>query len=546
VPPRRLGEARPGQRFRGILLVHDKRLQTARTGNPYLALTVGDRSGRLAARVWDEAEAYARRFQAGDFIFVDGVIDAFRGRPQLRVSHLEQVSDSAVRTEDFLPASDFDSEEMLGELRELVRGEVGAVPIRRLLLEVLSDSELVEALVRSPAAKGNHHAYLAGLLEHSLSMTRLAVSVADHYAVQYPGLLDKDLLIAGAILHDIGKIWELTARRQIDYTDAGRLIGHIVLGVELITRILARLDIRDVELSLRLKHMILSHHGELEYGAVVKPQTPEAQVLHYLDQIDARLNMFAGAIDEADGPWSAYQRPLGRQVYAGSDPTVRAGDHPTSSAAPSPATNGDPPDRSSAPTQLVRPPRGAGGPTPGPSPSAPRSSQTPSSFEPPPASEGEPPHLSTWDGDERPIPDELLTGGGAIGPEPPPPGPEAVPPWAGDDSGRAGLGTEPRDQPADKTSKPADQAPKPADKTSKPADQAPKPADQAPQPADKTSKPADQAPKPADQAPQPADKTSKPADQAPKPAASPARAEAPVAEVEVCELTLDLFGPASS
>lgn len=509
---------RPGQRFRGILLVHDKRLQTARTGNAYLALTVGDRSGRLAARVWDEAEAYGRRFQAGDFIFVDGVIDAFRGRPQLRVSHLEQVSDSAVRTEDFLPASDFDSEEMLDQLRQLVRVEVSAEPIRHLLLEILSDSEVVEALARSPAAKGNHHAYLAGLLEHSLSMTRLAVSVADHYAVQYPGLLDRDLLIAGAILHDIGKIWELTARRQIDYTDAGRLVGHIVLGVELITRVLARLEIRDAELSLRLKHMVLSHHGELEYGAVVKPQTPEAQVLHYLDQIDARLNMFAGAIDEADGPWSAYQRPLGRQVYAGSDPSARADDHAASSAASSPAPTEDRPDPSAAATQLARPPRGAGGPSPGRSPSTRHSSPTPSAVEPtPPDSEDEPPHFSTWSSDDRPIPDELRTGAGAIGPEPPPPGPEAAPPWAGDDSGHAGVGAERPNKPPKLANEPADLPPKLANEAPKPADQPPKP-----------------------------DLVLVPADKAPKPTLSPARAEGSVAEVEVCELTLDLFGPAGS
>jgi len=315
---------RAGDRVKTVLLVLDKRAQTTRSGKPYLSLMLGDRTGSMQARVWDDAERYGALFEAGDFVFVDALPETFNGQLQLKVNHLERVSSQAVDTRDFQAASKFDPDEMADGLKQLIASEVKSPEVRRFIEAVLDDSEIKAGLERAPAAKGNHHAYLAGLLEHTLSMTRLAVAIGRHYEAYYEGLLDTDLLIAGTVLHDIGKIWELSSDLKIDYTTEGRLVGHIVMGTELITRVLAQLDIRDAELGLRLKHLVLSHHGKQEYGAVVEPMTPEAQVLHFIDQIDSRMNMFASAVEGAEGAWSTWVRPLGGFVFAGAQEPVVA------------------------------------------------------------------------------------------------------------------------------------------------------------------------------------------------------------------------------
>ena len=312
-----LKTTRAGESIANILRVLEKRVQRTRAGKPYLALKLGDKSGNLPARIWEEAEHYGDLFELGDFVFVQGLAETFNGTLQLRVTHLERVSSEAVNPADFERTSPFDPTRMLEELGSLIEARVNRAEVRRFLLAILDAREVRERMLKAPAAKGNHHAYVAGLLEHTLSMVRLAVAVADHYQAYYPGLVNGDLLVAGAFLHDIGKLWELSPGLGIDYTDEGRLVGHVVIGVELITRTLDRLEIRDAELTLRLKHLVLSHHGELEFGAAVMPQTPEAQLLHYIDQIDARMNMFAEAMSEGDERWSRFVRPLGRFVFSG-------------------------------------------------------------------------------------------------------------------------------------------------------------------------------------------------------------------------------------
>ena len=308
---------RPGESIASVLRVLEKRTQRTRAGKPYLALKLGDKSGDIPARVWEEAEYYGDLFKLGDFVFVQGLAETFNSTLQLRITHLERVAPDAVDPADFERTSPIEPKQMMEDLRLLVEARIQRREVRSFLLAILDDGDVRDGLLRSSAAKGNHHAYVGGLLEHTLSMVRLAFAVSDHYQTYYPGVVDGDLLAAGAVLHDIGKLWELSRGIGVDYTDEGRLVGHVVIGVELITRTLDKLGIGDEELTLRLKHLVLSHHGELEFGAAVKPQTPEAQLLHYVDQIDARMNMFADAMSESEDKWSRFVRPLGRFVYSG-------------------------------------------------------------------------------------------------------------------------------------------------------------------------------------------------------------------------------------
>lgn len=314
-----VSEIRPGGSVRTVLRVLEKRVNKTRAGKTYLALKLGDRSGTLPARLWEEADYYADLFEGGDYVFVQGLAETYQSVLQLRVQHLERVAPDAVEAVDFERTSRFDVDEMLEGLRDLIQAEVGSADVKRFLLAVLDDEAIRTGLRRAPAAKGNHHAYVAGLLEHTLSMCRLAVAICDHYADYYPTMLDVDLVISGAVLHDIGKIWELAVSFGIDYTTEGRLVGHIVMGAELVSRKLLEAGVDDPELGLRLKHLVLSHHGQIEYGAPVLPQTPEAQLLHYIDQIDARMNMFAAVIEDGEGEWSPFNRALGRFVFRGQD-----------------------------------------------------------------------------------------------------------------------------------------------------------------------------------------------------------------------------------
>jgi 3'-5' exoribonuclease len=346
-----VSELASGRRLRSVFLVLSKRTDVTRAGDPYLSLTLGDKTGQVQARVWENAAAYGGLFEAGDFLFVDGFAETYRGEVQLRVQHLERVAANAVDEADFVRASAFAPDEMLARLRALLADVIEDAGLARLLAELLDDAEIAAALRRAPAAKTNHHAYLAGLLEHTLSLCELATAVGRHYERQYPGLLRTELLVAGALLHDLGKVWELSAGRHIEYTDVGNLLGHITLGVERLTRAAAAVGLEDDELLLRLKHMILSHHGEPEFGAVVPPKTPEAQVLHYLDQIDARLNIFAGALGGLEGGWTGWVSPLRRTLYAGPAPPDASAGEPL--ALPGPAAQAPPREQQALPRAVT-------------------------------------------------------------------------------------------------------------------------------------------------------------------------------------------------
>ncbi|AWV89851.1 3'-5' exoribonuclease YhaM family protein [Bradymonas sediminis] len=316
-----------GETIRSVFLVSDKSVRATKSGKPFLALTLGDKSGSIDAKVWDNAEAIATRFEADDFVAVEAQVDSWQSKLQLNIRDVHKVDDANVAFEDFVPVSRWPREALLEQLKTLVREEVRSPEMQRFFNALFADKELMQRYQSAPAAKGNHHAFLGGLVEHSLSMTRLAVRIGGHYANYYPGLLNTDLLIAGCVLHDIGKCYELSYARSFDYTDEGQLVGHIVQGVEMVTAIAAPLEpALPADMILQIKHLILAHHGKKEYGSPVLPRTPEALVLHEIDMIDSRMAMLANiadqqASDAEDSGWSGYERLFQGRVYMGNAQT---------------------------------------------------------------------------------------------------------------------------------------------------------------------------------------------------------------------------------
>ena len=301
-----------GQQVREIFLVARKTLAETKAGKPYLALSLMDRTGEIEARVWDNAGELDRQAGEGGFVLIQGVARPFRDQLQLVIAGLRAVPAAEVDPADFLPTSPRPLDEMTAELTTVLDG-IGDPSLRALLREIFQGDTL-NRFQRAPAAKKLHHAYIGGLIEHTLSIVSMAEKAASHYP-----LIDRDLLVAGALLHDLAKIEEYEfSQPAIGYTDRGRLVGHLVLGVELIRRAAERVDGISQEQLDQLMHIVLSHHGQLAYGSPVLPMTPEAILLHLLDDMDAKMNYMDGLRRRMTGDgwqWSEYQRHLERFLY---------------------------------------------------------------------------------------------------------------------------------------------------------------------------------------------------------------------------------------
>lgn len=309
-----------GESIDEVYLVTDKQMRANRNGNLYLQVELRDRSGSISARMWNATEGLFRLFEAGDFLRVRGKVQLFQGALQMIVSQLVPAESEKVDLADFMPHTEQDIAKLLERLRQpLLRM---ANPTLRALVECfLMDDEFVRDLCSAPAGVRNHHAYLGGLLEHLVTL----IEVADRVLPSYPEL-DRDLLLAGIFLHDLGKTRELSYERTFAYSDEGQLIGHLVIGVEMLND-----KVKEVkqltgeefppELLLRLKHMILSHHGTYEFGSPKLPMTPEAIALHHLDNLDAKIHSFTRDIREdrnQASAWTPYNASLQRKLYKGS------------------------------------------------------------------------------------------------------------------------------------------------------------------------------------------------------------------------------------
>ncbi|MEF2144483.1 MAG: HD domain-containing protein [Desulfovibrionaceae bacterium] len=305
----------PGETTRDVFLLSEAQRNQARNGRPYWKLVLQDSSGRVDAMVWSPLSEKFEQLEPGTFVIIQGQVGSFNERLQVRVDQMELLEPGhGFDMAHFLPCSAIPPDILMEALEDLVLEHIEHKPLRTLVRRVLKDEEIRPRLLRATGAKVVHHAYLGGLLEHTLAVARLCMAVCDQYAN-----LDRQILLAGAIFHDLGKAWELNGGADNDYTDAGRLLGHIELGLEQLNLFLAKSRNLEPEIALHLKHLVLSHHGEHEFGAPVRPKSAEAFVLHLADMMDSKLNIIAGALDgleECDGPaWTPYLRYLERPIF---------------------------------------------------------------------------------------------------------------------------------------------------------------------------------------------------------------------------------------
>ncbi len=302
-----------------IFLVTDKQLRANKNGNLYIQVELRDRTGSISARMWNAGENLFRTFDEGDFLRIKGKVQLFQGNLQMILNQLDRIQAEQVALADFLPQTGQDIGKMLEKLRGFML-RLGNPHLRALAECFLMDDAFVADFCQVPAGVRNHHAYLGGLLEHVVAL----LEAADRLAPIYPEL-DRDLLLAGVFLHDIGKVRELSYGRVFSYTDEGQLLGHLIIGVEMLNEKVAKVpDLTGepfpTELLFRLKHMILSHHGTYEFGSPKLPMTPEAIALHHLDNFDAKLHSFTRDIREdrnQASAWTAYNQALQRRLFKG-------------------------------------------------------------------------------------------------------------------------------------------------------------------------------------------------------------------------------------
>jgi len=289
--------------IRGHYLARGKRLGLTKKGDPFLSVTLSDRTGEIEAKMWDRAEEFSSIFAEGDILDVVGYASSFRDQIQLTLSNLGVAEDGQDPTL-FLETTPKDVSKMMTSLRALLR-QIENSHLKALMDKFLSDRRFVSLLKKAPAAKTFHHSYLGGLLEHTYSVCEMGKAVAEHYPE-----LDRDLLLAGAFLHDIGKIRELKFDKVIDYTDEGRLLGHLILGVSMVDEKMSAMKSFPQGLSLRLKHLILSHHGQHEFGSPKRPKFLEAFALHLIDDLDAKMNGLGRFMvkDRQEGAWTDFNR----------------------------------------------------------------------------------------------------------------------------------------------------------------------------------------------------------------------------------------------
>ena len=303
-------DIRKDDQVKGLYLVKVKKRGATKKGDPYLSVTLADRTGDIEARVWEKAVELDPLFKEGDILEVEASAVLYMDQVQLTVSNL-RIPKGPPDPAFFLETSPRDPSEMLSSLKQTLRS-LSNPHLKSLVDRFLTDHSFITLFKRAPAAKNFHHGYLSGLLEHTLSVCEMILPVVSHYPE-----LDKDLLLAGAFLHDIGKVKEFCFERQIDYTDEGRLLGHIILGVGMVEEKLGELKGFPQDLALRLKHLILSHHGEFDFGSPKRPKFLEAFALHLVDDLDAKMNGLSRFMkrDRQDGNWTEFNRLFERYFF---------------------------------------------------------------------------------------------------------------------------------------------------------------------------------------------------------------------------------------
>jgi 3'-5' exoribonuclease len=316
-----------GQGIATLFLVREKEIRTSsRSGKSWLELDLVDRTGRISAKMWDNFAVIAVTFERDDVVHVRGRVKLYNGQKELMLEQIIPAVERDYDLADFLAHTKYDVEKLYADLRAAIAAMKNPW-LKRLLASVVDDPEIAPKLKRAPAAMTMHHAFIGGLLEHIVSLIGLGRAVAEHYRE-----LDADLLLAGIVLHDIGKIDELCYGRGIDYTTQGRLLGHITIGAAMVRERIRAIPNFPAQLAILVEHLILSHHGSYEFGSPSLPQTREAVALHFLDDMDSKMGAIRATLDSAEGnaDWTARNPSLRRSLlrtekfYTGGDPAAGA------------------------------------------------------------------------------------------------------------------------------------------------------------------------------------------------------------------------------
>jgi 3'-5' exoribonuclease len=308
-----IADIKAGDWVDDIFVLSEKILSQKRDGDNFLNVTISDKTGTLKGVVWDNVNQIAAGITSGDFAYVNGNVSEYKGNLQVVIKKMEPFPSDRIDPSDFLPETSRNIEDMFERLVKRA-SSITTEYLKALINAFFNDREFVNKFKTAPAAKKMHHAYIGGLLEHTVSMTSLADKIAGHY-----GGVNRDLLLTGTILHDIGKIDEFDYQSKIDYSDKGRLLNHIVIGIKMVDDKLSGIDHFPEDQMLLLKHMIVSHHGTREFGSPEPPKTIEAVLLNYIDEIDSKVNAVRDFIasEDPDETWTSYHRLLERHFYKG-------------------------------------------------------------------------------------------------------------------------------------------------------------------------------------------------------------------------------------
>jgi 3'-5' exoribonuclease len=292
-------------------VVTTKQVKPKKSGEPYLALTLADRCGQIEAKMWDNVEDALDAFEQEDFLKVKGLLNKYKNRFQITIHKLRRLSDSEVDFADYLPKTPKDIDELWRTLTDFV-SSFQDPHLRALVQSFMADPEIATAYRHAPAAKTLHHAYIGGLLDHVVSLFRSSDLVCRNYPQ-----VNRDLLLTGAFLHDIGKIHELTYKRSFSYSTRGQLLGHMIIELEMLQAKLAQFPDFPPEMKTLLEHLIISHHGQYEFGSPKLPMFPEALMLHYLDDLDSKMESMRAHFEREAGTessWTSYNPSLGRTL----------------------------------------------------------------------------------------------------------------------------------------------------------------------------------------------------------------------------------------
>lgn len=304
-----IANLKPDQAVTEVFWVRSKEVRTNKNGKQYLSLQLADRTGQLPAFMWNNFTEALNLFEPDDFVEIKGVTQQFNNHLQLNVHKLRKTDRAAVEMSDYIAAAAADPEETFAALCAQVE-KIEDVFLKILLKSIFLDEEIAWRFKRAPAAKSLHHAYLGGLMEHTLSLVEMCRMAAERY-----GRLNGDLLVAGALLHDLGKIYELDYQGPFCYTNEGKLLGHIAIGLDVVSRKVRAVPNFPDETRLQLLHLLVSHHGQLEYGSPKEPYTLEAVVLNYLDTLDSRVGAFEQAASNCSADWTATSALFDRPLY---------------------------------------------------------------------------------------------------------------------------------------------------------------------------------------------------------------------------------------